>query len=58
MANIYRVIYTHSHPDQQKAVNVSATTVANAIAAAKAADSKYKDIVTVTEKMDSVIAGS
>ena len=59
MANIYRVIYTTTKgPQHGKAVNVSATTVANAVAAVKAADGQYTDIVSVTEIADSVISGS
>jgi hypothetical protein len=39
-------------------VAVTATTQANAIAAVKAADKTYKDVVTVTEQATGIIVGS
>lgn len=58
MANIYRVLYTSSHPNSTKRVEVSATTMNNAIAAVKAADKFFVDVISTTELADSVIVGS
>lgn len=51
MANLYRVIYsTVKGPQHAQAALVSATTVANAIAAVKTADGQYTDIISVTQQ--------
>jgi hypothetical protein len=50
MASIYRIVYSTKGPQASKAVNVSATTVANAIAAVKTADPKYIEAITITER--------
>lgn len=58
MAHLYRVIYVANHPQHQQAVLVSATTEANAIAAAKAADSNFKQVITTTQQAQNIITGS
>ena len=50
MATIYRVVYSTKGPQPNKAVNVSATTITNAIAAVKAADPKYVEAISITER--------
>ena len=58
MADLYRVVYVSKRGQDQKAVNVSATTEANAISAAKAADTDYKQHVSATIKQHNIVAGS
>lgn len=57
MADIYRVIY-ETKKGPATAVNVSATSLANAIAAAKANDTDHKQHISATVCMPNVIAGS
>lgn len=59
MASIYRVNYsTKSHGDASQLA--SATTVQNAIAAVVAADTRYKQTVSVTEvqQAGNILVGS
>lgn len=58
MADVYRVIYTATGPEHQKAVNVSASSQANAIAAAKTNDKLFKDLITAGITSHNVVAGS
>lgn len=58
MADLYRVVYESKRGQNNKSVVVSATTIANAIAAASTADPDFKQHVTATVKEHNIIAGS
>lgn len=58
MADLYKVIYDANDGQPTKTVFVSATTLANAIAAAKTNDGKHKNTVSATVHMHNVVAGS
>lgn len=57
MADIYRVIYLDKNGVNQ-AVNVSATTPDNAVAAAKTNDTQHKQHITATVFMRNIVTGS
>lgn len=58
MADLYRVTYECSRSQKDKAVNVSATSAANAVAAAKTADASFKVAVDAHVVLHSVVSGS
>jgi hypothetical protein len=58
MAHLYRVVYETKGPQHSMSVMVSATTEANAIAAAKAADKNFISPITTTQQAQNIISGS
>ena len=58
MADLYRVVYVSTGSQPHQAVNVSATSEANAIAAAKAGDSSHKQHVSASIIARNIIVGS
>lgn len=58
MSDLYRVIYSATGADHQKSVSVSATSAANAIAAAKTNDRFFKDVVSAGVVAHNVVSGS
>jgi hypothetical protein len=58
MADLYRVIYDSTGPAPTTVLYVTATSLANAIAAVKAADTKHKNTVTATVIQHNIVTGS
>jgi hypothetical protein len=58
MADLYRVTYISKRGTAAKAVVVSATTEANAVAAAKTADADLSQHVTAAVVQHGIITGS
>ncbi len=58
MADLYRVTYVSKRGAAGKSVVVSATTEANAVAAAKTADADFSQHVTAAVVQHGIIAGS
>jgi hypothetical protein len=58
MADVYKVTYNRNKSSENETVNVSATSLANAVAAAKTNDSSFKQHVSATVIMHNVVSGS
>jgi hypothetical protein len=58
MADLYRVTYISNSKKAHDGVNVSATSPANAVAAAKTNDPTFTQHVSVTLLLHNIIVGS
>ena len=58
MADLYRVTYVSKRGQAHKAVVVSATTDANAVAAAKTNDTDFSQHISVAVVQHNIITGS
>lgn len=58
MADLYRIVYVSTGGNQHGVVYVTATSLANAIAASKSNDATHKQNVSATVMQHNIVSGS